>query len=127
LARSFFRVTEPRVRFANLPVPQPRPDMNSPTTKFAAVLDEKQKKQATANWAVQFGAFTNFEAAEKRVAAASLLLGSGDTVSSSDIETWQSTAGVIYRTRFVELTQTEAIDVCKMLTKTGMGCLKIRP
>jgi D-alanyl-D-alanine carboxypeptidase len=127
LARSFFRVAEPRLRFAKAPVPRQRPDLSSPTTKFAAVLDEKQQKRSAANWAVQFGAFTNFEAAEKRVAAASQLLGTGDTASSSDIERWSSTAGTIYRTRFVELTQAEAVEVCKLLVKTGMGCLKIRP
>ncbi len=127
IARSFFRVAEPKQRFAQIPIPRLKPDTASPATQVATIINNQDMDDAEARWSVQFGAFTSFETAQNRVARASAVLGTGDTPSNSGIEPWPTPSGIIYRARFVELTENEASEICGLLVKHGISCMKIRP
>ncbi len=78
-------------------------------------------------WAVQVGAFKQYESAQKRVLRAAGALPDDLTHSAVSIEPFQEGASRLYRARLIGYDETEARDACAALTRKRIGCVPVPP
>lgn len=78
-------------------------------------------------WAVQVGAFKQYESAQKRVLRAAGVLPDDLTHSAVSIEPFQDGDARLYRARLIGYDEDEARNACAALERKRIGCVPVPP
>ena len=113
----------PDLAIAGLP---PVPDAAGATDEGDGV-EEPDEIAASEGWAIQVGAFTRREPAER--AAASALAAAPDSLAGARPQVIEviTDSATIYRARLVGLEEAQAHEACRILNTTQAACLTVRP
>ncbi len=108
------------------PVPVPARPRDAQTSSPHAVAPGAIKTAAPLGWGVQVGAFRQLATAESaaRRAAAATALASGDNVAVARVS---HGSGAVYRAWLSRLSERDAQQVCRDLSRKRMACALVQP